>query len=179
MDSIAPQLGRYDEVLVVGDVRDGPLPTVEELVTSYGFNYRYVAHDAGHHCWGHCQVNWAAQFANGDYLHVNDDDDVWAPDAVDTMRLVITEYYGKPLLFRFKSYHHGLIFWHTRGVLVRNQVGGHCLVAPANRAGAFTCEYSGDFDWVMSTIMNCGGVQTAVWIDKIVCVARPPAHVLA
>lgn len=162
-----------DEVIVVGDTRDGELPGVQSLVQEYGPGFRYLAHDAGHACWGHCPLNHAVQFAEGDYVHVNDDDDVWAPDALEAMRSAAAEHPGQPLLFRFKSYHSGLIFWHLKGQLVRNAVGGHCLVVPAERAGRFACEYSGDFDWVMSSVMNCGGVQTAVWIDTIVCYARP------
>ena len=162
---------------MVGDTHDGELPGVERLVLTYGSRspaqFRYLAHDAGHHCYGHCQLNHAAGLAKGDYLHVNDDDDVWAPDAVEAMRSAAEEHPGQPLLFRFKSYHSGLIFWNTKGRLVRNQIGGHCLVTPTSRAGAFTCDYTGDFDWVMTSVMQCGGVQTAVWIDKIVCYARP------
>jgi hypothetical protein len=157
---------------VIGDVHDGPLPAVQELVAGYGPAFSYLAFDAGHHCYGHCQLNRAMWYVKGKYVHVNDDDDVWAPDAVETMRSAAGEHPGKPLLFRFKSYH-GPIFWNTKGRLIRHQVGGHCLVTPANRAGSFTCDYTGDFDWVMTSVMQCGGVQTAVWIDKVVCYARP------
>ena len=120
-----------------------------------------------------CQLNRALWYAKGKYVHVNDDDDVWAPDAVEAMRSAAQENPGKPLLFRFRSYVGRLLFWNTKGRLVRGQIGGHCLVVPTVKAGAFSCEYTGDFDWVMTSVMLCGGVQTAVWIDKVVCYARP------
>lgn len=172
--SIEPQLGPGDEVIVIGDTHDLPLPGVEQLVSARG--HTYVAHDAGHHCWGHCQLNYGLTLATGDYIHCQDDDDVWVPGAVDEMRMWAARYPYRPLLFKFKSYH-GPIFWQVK-VIARNYIGGHCAVVPRARAGRFSCEYSGDFEWVQSSVMRCGGAEQAVWVDKVICVARPPSGVL-
>lgn len=172
LDSVLPQMRPGDEVIVIGDTHDGDLPGVESLVSSYGFTY--LALDTGFHDYGHSQLNLGLEHARGDYIHVNDDDDIWAPGAVGIMRATAANYPGRPLLFRFLSYV-GLVYWHTRGLFARNHIGGHCLVAPnlPDKVGRWSPEYSGDFDYLESTISLHGGIDSAVWCDQIVAVARP------
>lgn len=173
LDSVAGQLAHSDEVIVVGDTHDGPLPAVEALVKSYGKQYRYLPFDAGHHCYGHCQLDAGIAVARGDYVHCNDDDDVWTDGALAAFRkLAGAVPKPVPFLFRFQSYV-GPIFWVQVGLFGRNLIGGHCLLAPRKGIGSFTCEYSGDFDYVESTVNNFGGPQNAVWREEIVCLARP------
>jgi len=168
------QLGPDDEVLVIGDTHERDLPMVERLVGSYGPRFGYVPFDAGHHCYGHCQLDHGFSLAQGDYLHVNDDDDVWTPTAAVTMRRAIEEAPDRPHLFRFQS-QFGTVFWDQRGLIERNHIGGHCLLAPnlPGKVGRFSCEYSGDFDMIRSTIDLHGGDASAVWHDELVAVARP------
>ena len=181
LDSIAWQLGAGDEVIVIGDTADGPLPGVEALVRDYDRRYpagvarfRYLAHDAGHHCWGHCQLNVGLTQARGEWLHVNDDDDVWVPNALPMLREAADGANGRPMLFRFMSYV-GLPFWVEQGRFERNWIGGHCLVAPnvPGKVGCWGEEYSGDFDYLESTINLHGGIEHAIWRSDIICVARP------
>ncbi len=174
LNSIAPQLDPSDEVIVVGDVHDGPLPNVESWVASYGSQFRYVPMDAGHHCFGHCQNNLGLKLAQGKYVHFNDDDDVWTVDAVGLMRKSVSLYPKDALLFRFHSYF-GLDFWDIAGHFERNYIGGHCLVAPnvTGKIGQWTCEYTGDFDYVESTVNLYGGPDRAIWINEFVAKARP------
>src|SRR5258708_1016840 len=103
LDSIAGQLGNNDEVIVVGDTLDGPLPSVEKLVESYGYRYRYFEHNSGVHDYGHSQLNEAIAAARKNWIHCSDDDDVWTPGAVSTMRTAANEADDHPLLFRFLS----------------------------------------------------------------------------
>lgn len=175
LSSLAGQLDPSDEVIVVGDVHDGPLPKVEAWVESYGSRFRYLSLDAGHHCFGHHQLDYGISHAKGDYIHCNDDDDVWTPDAVALMRRSVTVYPEKyALLFRFHSYF-GLDFWDFAGNMERNHIGGHCLVTPnvPDKIGSWTCDYTGDFDYVSSTVENFGGVEKAIWINEFVARARP------
>lgn len=178
LDSIAPQLGPADEVIVVGDTYDGPLPGVEQLVKSFGF--RYIDHDAGRHTFGHDQLNYGLRFARGDYWHCSDDDDAWAPGAVEKMRKAITADPGKVHLFRFRAYN-GLTYWLRQGLVERDTIGGHCLVAPniVGKYGEFGSTYSGDFDMVESTVNLNGGPEAAVWHNQIVAIARPTSAVYA
>lgn len=173
LGSIERQLKSGDEVIVVGDTHEGSLPGVEALVKSFGVQYRYLAIDAGHHCYGHCQLDAGIQSARGDYIHCSDDDDVWAEDALATFRRAAQSVPEPvPFLFRFQSYH-GPLFWVRAGLFERNLIGGHCLLAPREGAGRFTCAYNGDFDWVDTTVRNYGGPEQAVWREEIVAIARP------
>ena len=174
--SIVPQLEDGDEVIVIGDIHDGPLPGVEALCDEMGA--RYLEHDAGHHCWGHCQVGYGLEHARGQWLHVSDDDDIWTRNAAAYMREAARAWPGRPLLFRHLSYG-GMVFWETEGRLARNHIGGHSLVAPnvPGKVGRWTCDYSGDFDYVASCVAAHGGVDSAVWIDQLVNLARPLVEV--
>lgn len=168
------QLAPDDEVLVIGDTHERELPMVARLVGSYGPNFRYVGYDAGCHDYGHSQLNHGIDLAQGDYIHVNDDDDVWTPTAAVMMRRAIDAVPDRPHLFRFQSYF-GLVFWDQRGVVQRDHIGGHCLLAPniPGKVGRFGCEYAGDFDMIRSTLDLHGGDESAVWHDDLVAVARP------
>jgi glycosyltransferase involved in cell wall biosynthesis len=175
LESVQGQLRRGDEVIVVGDTYDGDLPAVEALVREFGHPYRYVAVNAGHHDWGHSQVNAGIALAQGDYIHVSDDDDVWTPDALTTFRKMASAVRAPvPFLFRFKSYY-GPVFWLQPGLFARNFIGGHCLLAPndPSRLGQWAPEYSGDYDYVEQTVNHYGGAEHVVWCESIVVLARP------
>lgn len=178
-----------DEVIVVGDCFDGPLPEVESLVRGYaaecGGHFRYVAFNGGMHSWGHREINAGIELARGDYLTFNDDDDVWAPGAFDTIRRVagaLPE--PRPLLFRFQT-HWGAVCWdelcrHSDGSLVPRQdhIGGHCAVFPnlPDRLGRWGDHYQGDFTFIRDTLALWPNKGTeAVWRDEIIAIARPGA----
>jgi GT2 family glycosyltransferase len=173
LESVYKQLKTGDEVIVIGDTHDGPLDGVEALVKAFGPKYRYMAVDAGHHCWGHCQLDAGIATAKGDYIHCSDDDDIWTDDALEAFRQCAASVQEpQPFLFRFKSYH-GPIFWVRPGQFERNLIGGHCLLAPRAAAGHFTCAYNGDFDWLDSTVQKFGGPTSVIWREEIVAIARP------
>ena len=160
---------------MVGDTLDGRLPGVESLVESLGPAFKYLSLDAGHHCWGHCQHNYAMTLAQGDYIHLNDDDDVWTEDAAATMRMAATTFPGKVLLFRFRSYIGHTLYWTQVGRMERDFIGGHCLVTPnvQSKIGRFACQYNGDYDWIEQTVNAFGGPEQAVWINHVIALARP------
>lgn len=174
IESIKHQLGPDDEVLIIGDTFHGDLPGVQSLVESYGSNFRYLPYDAGHSCWGHCQLSWAMTQARGDYWHANDDDDVYLPGAAEMMRKAAEAWPGKLLLFRFIS-QFGTIYWEEVGKVERNSIGGHCIVAPLipSKMGTYACVYSGDYDYIQQTVAKFGGANQAIWIDNLICRARP------
>lgn len=179
LSSIAPQLAAGDEVLVIGDTHDGPLPDVQRLVEGYGPQYRYLSLNYGSHAWGHPQINLGIDAAKGEYLTFNDDDDVYAPAAFAAMRALIAGLKEpKPLLFRFLA-HWGTAYW-IRGEqqrIAQDLVGGHCAVFPnlPERLGRWGDRYQGDYDFLRSTVdLWPNKDEDVVWVDEVIAVARPP-----
>jgi cellulose synthase/poly-beta-1,6-N-acetylglucosamine synthase-like glycosyltransferase len=159
------------EVIVIGDTYERDLSEVRAAVKEYGPRFRYTAHDAEHHCFGHCQLNHGLTKARGRFVHCQDDDDIYAPNALATIAEALEpDIAGVPHLFRFRSYW-GPEFWVQEGLVQEGLIGGHCLVAPRKAAGQFTCRYTGDFDWVKSTLDKSGG--KAIWHSDLICIARP------
>lgn len=148
---------------------------VEEIVREFDDpRISVVPHDAGHHCWGHCQLNAALDLVEDKHwVGGNDDDDVWLPTALDSMREEIAKLREpRPLLFRFKSYH-DTVHWRTAGEFSQGTIGGHCGLfykAKGHSLGQFTCRYEGDFDYLESTLALQG---EPVWVDKLTALARP------
>jgi hypothetical protein len=160
-----------DEVLVLGDTLDGPLPHVERMASVVP-GASYIEVNTGHHCYGHCQLTEGLKLAAADWLTFNDDDDVYLPGAFAVIRRAIRQQpYPRPLLFRFVS-RLGVIFWFTPS-LHEGNVGGHCLVVPNVHAklGTWTCRYEGDYDFVEETVKRWGG--DVEWREEIIARARP------
>lgn len=176
--SIAPQLLPHDEVIVIGDVYDNSLPETELAVRrfndSFEASFRYIEFAGTGHDWGHSQANRGFTVARGDLIHLNDDDDVWTPEAARAIREAAMEAPGSPLLFRFISMF-GLIYWPIRGYVARDYLGGHCLVQPniPDRIGFMAPLYTGDFDMIEECLTRHGGRHTAVWRQEIIAHARP------
>jgi len=172
--SIAPQLEPDDEVVVIGDTLGAVLTGSQAIVESFGPQFRWVEYAGQVHTYGHQQLNYGISVARGDYIHCSDDDDIWAPEAAKAMRRGIDADPGRPLLFKFHSWH-SYTYWDFYGLLAMNHVGGHCLVAPniAGKIGRWGDSYQGDFDYIMETVTLHGGIDSVVWRDEIVCIARP------
>ena len=181
LESAAPQMLPGDEVIVVGDTTDGPLPETEAICRDFPF-VRYVECPSGEHNWGHEQTDHGLTIARGDWLLCNDDDDIWTPGAFEAIRGAIA--YAKvprPLLFRFKShYGDGFVFWHTPSPewIRPGHIGGHCLVQP-NAPGKVgmrlkhgTYRYESDFDQIANTLALWRPVEP-LWCDFIIAEARP------
>lgn len=168
-ESVSDQLADGDEVLVVGDTHDGPLFHVIEQVRARGFNY--VEHDAGHHCWGHCQINYGMTWANGDYLVFIDDDDCFPDGALQAIRdAAYTLREPRPMIFRFYSRRHGRVLPPTHEVR-ESAIGGHALVAPniPDRLGQWGERYAGDFDFIVSTLALWP--EGPAWFDDVIACA--------
>lgn len=167
--SLNGQLQDDDEVLIVGDTHDGPLFYVVEQVRAAGFTY--LEHDAGHHCWGHCQINYGITQARGDYLIFIDDDDCFPAGALDAVRRAIATQPGpRPLMFRFWSERHGREL--PPGHYVQESaIGGHAMVVPniPDKLGRWGERYAGDYDWIVSTLAHWP--QGPAWFDDVIACA--------
>lgn len=181
LESAAPQVLPGDECIVVGDTLDGPLPQTEAICRDYPW-VRYIEHAHDAHRWGHPQFDAGQAAAIGDWLIGQDDDDVWTPDAFAAIRAAIAHAeYPRPLLFRFRSYFGGFVFWHTAGPewIRQGHIGGHCLVQPGRAHGKVgqravngTYRYESDFDWITSTLANWAPIEP-LWCDHVIAEQRP------
>lgn len=173
--SLEGQLTLGDQVLVVGDTHDGPVERAESLVVNhphFPLNvFDYIEHDAGHHCWGHCQIVHGMRHATGDYLVFIDDDDCFSDGALDAIRRAAAEQPSpRPLMFRFWSERHGMYF-PPRHEVRESAIGGHCMVVPniPDRLGQWTCRYAGDYDFIVSTLELWP--EGPAWYDDVIACA--------
>jgi hypothetical protein len=165
--SVVDQLRHGDEVLVVGDTFEGrpTLPKIDDPA------FQYVEHDAGHHCWGHCQINYGITQARGDYLLFIDDDDCFPDGALDTVRKAIAEQpEPRPLMFKFWSERHGMVL-PPRHEVRESAIGGHALVVPniPEKLGRWGERYAGDYDFIVSTLEHWP--EGPAWYDDVIACA--------
>lgn len=168
--SLAGQLAPGDELLIVGDTHGGELDAVEAWCNAHGATY--LPYDAGHHCWGHCQINHGMRHAQGDYLVFNDDDDTFAPGALAAIRRAIGhQVEPRVLLFKFFAGRLGRTL-PERYVVEESAIGGHCIVPPNDpaRLGQWSCRYGGDFDFIQTTLAHWP--DGPAWFDDVIALAR-------
>lgn len=170
--SLDPQLRPDDEVLIIGDTHDDPLSHLAAAIEGRGEPYRFLPYDAGHHCWGHCQMNYALTQATGDYLVFIDDDDTFAPGALAIIRQRIALLAApRVLMFKFYCQRLGRTL-PEQYAAVESAIGGHCIVPPniPTRLGRWGERYGGDFDFIASTLALWNAPP--VWNDDVIAIAR-------
>lgn len=172
-ESLAGQLREDDEVIVVGDTFERDLSDVQQMVEGWG--WRWVEHDAGRAAWGHPQVNYGMEVATGDYILFQDDDDLYYPDALTSVRRAVRHLDPpRPLLFKFRAMRFGgTTFWRERGVVAEGAIGGHCMVVPnvKEKLGKWTDRYEGDFDFIEETLRLWQPLEP-VWRQEVIVLAR-------
>lgn len=179
--SLLPQLADGDEVIVCWDTHDGDaahdacwtwVTTSPHQAAIEDGQVWLVPHDAGHHCYGHHQLNEGMIWATGDYLVFQDDDDIFSEDALASIRAAIAETPGRPLMFRFVT-HYRLVLW-AEPRLAEGWVGGHGFVPPnrPGKLGRWGCRYEGDFDFIASTLARYPE-DSLVWREEVISRARP------
>ncbi len=174
-ESLTGQVMLGDQVLIVGDTHDGPVEAAETLVTDHEWFklgvLHYIEHDAGHHCWGHCQINEGMRHATGDYLVFIDDDDCFPDGALDAIRrAAAAQPAPRPLLFRFWSRRHG-VYLPPRHEVRESAIGGHSIVVPnvPERLGQWGERYAGDFDFIVETLALWP--DGPAWYDDVIACA--------
>lgn len=142
--SITPQLLHGDELLVERD-------------------------DSGD--WGAAARTRAIAKASGDHLIFLDDDDVWTPDALQTVRSALAANPGRPHLFQMR-YSGGRVLW-DRQEIADGVVSTVQFVCPNDpfKFGVWTTRYQGDYDFIRTT---CDHYPAGpVWVPKVICEVRP------
>jgi len=148
LESIACQLGRYDQVFVVGD---GIYPEARRAIQSYDDRFTYFElSDGPHYDWGARARNFAIERAKKSYIAFMDDDDESLPGAFAAIKGAVHEFPGHPFMFRMK--HGSSVLWRTKEIAIGN-VSSQMVVVPNDqkRLGRFTERYEGDYDFIRST----------------------------
>jgi glycosyltransferase involved in cell wall biosynthesis len=174
-DSLRKKLYPGDEVIVVGDTTDGPLDAVEAFVGQQP-QWRYLDGQSTEHSWGHREINRGIEDARGDYLVFQDDDDVFAGDAIANIHRAIRRLDPpRPHLFRFRAarYAGGMTIWQQQGRVEEGWIGGHCIVTPnvPERTGRWTDRYAGDFDFIAETLRLWEPLEP-IWRPEVITLAR-------
>jgi hypothetical protein len=174
LDSIAPQKRPGDQVIVIGDTREGDLVETEALCARHPAGALYVPWTDGTMTHGHRQINHGMGLATADYLTFNDDDDIYVADAFDNIRDAAGMTPARPLLFRFRSYLGGQEFWLLPGLVRQGCIGGHCAVFPNDpaRLGRWGDHYEGDFTFIADSLERWKPVEP-VWCFDIIAIQRP------
>lgn len=165
--SLEGQLQPGDEILLVIDTLDG----VPDLPPKPSMAIRAIAHNAGHHCWGHCQINYGMRRAQGDYLVFIDDDDCFPDGALDAIRRAAAEQPSpRPLMFQFYSRRHGRTL-PPRHEVRESAIGGHAIVVPniPEKLGQWGERYAGDYDFIVSTLALWP--EGPAWYDDVIACA--------
>lgn len=171
--SLDGQLRDGDEVLIVGDTFHGDLSHVARAVAATP-HWRWLEHDAGRAAWGHPQINYGMEQATGDYLVFQDDDDVFAPDALLYIRRATRHLEPpRPLIFKFKIARAGGLVLPQGQVVAENRIGGHCLVVPnvKDKLGTWTDRYAGDWDFIEETLRLWEPIKP-VFRPEVITLAR-------
>lgn len=168
--SIAYQGAPIEDVLVVGDgYHMQTAELVREFASWTAYPCRYIATEKTRD-WGHSQLNYALQHVRGDYVIVQDDDDIFLPRALtEAARLIRELDVPKPIIGRVKSPYRGLL-WQKPGLDA--VLDGHCLLVPNDKKklGYFTSAYDGDQAYIHHTLR---AYPEWAWTDRIWTLARP------
>lgn len=129
--------------------------------------------------WGYRARQEMMQKATGDALLFMDDDDVYAPGALRTIRQKLALAPDSIHVFRMDPTNHPSVgteyVWHTEGAIESGNVCSQILCIPTSLwLGAWGRRYEGDFDFFKSTIDLNPGVEV-LWHEDVVCILRPEA----
>ncbi len=166
------QLRAGDEIIIAGDITDGPLTDTEAMCAEFGV--RYVPSTKGVHDWGHSQINHAMKHARGDYLFFNDDDDIFTPDAFASIRDFASGLdQPAPIMFKFLSQYR-IVIWGEPWI-EQGYVGGHNFVVPNKPEwlGEWAPHYEGDFAFIVSTCAKIPLDVPLFWRSEVIAIARP------
>jgi glycosyltransferase involved in cell wall biosynthesis len=171
LESIVPQLGRGDEIIVISDgksdiARDICAPYVQcvylETEPSYVF--------------GNKQRDYGIEKANGTHIAFCDDDDIFLPWALQSIRKAADSHPDAMFIFKvepngYKAVHHPHL-WVERTIRKGNIMS--CGVVVPNRPDLpkwqlSPDEYAADFYFAQQCAQHC----EVIWRDEVIARTRP------
>jgi Glycosyl transferase family 2 len=171
--SIRDQASYHEvEIVLVADTHELPFSALADIVElADEHDATLYEHDAGFHWYGHPQLQYGMEQAQGLYVAAIGDDDEYVPGALDVIREAIEHPDPPgPLLFRAVM-KWGEVLWDARR-LAEGRISAQNIVAPnvPGRLGIWaTDRYAGDFTFIAQTVAawQSAGLAPA-WRDDIV-----------
>lgn len=138
-----------DEIIVVGNVKDGVVDHGKERRT------RYVWHRPGGD-WGHTERNDATPLVRTPYIAHIDDDDVYTPRTREAMADAIRQAPERPTIFRMR-FPSGITLW-REPVIYCGNLGTPCFLIPNDppKLGRWGSFVGGD----------CQFLETSKWLPE-------------
>lgn len=163
--------GPDDEVLVVVDAahRDGYGPAgINDALAGLAATCRSVRllqPDEARGSWGGPARNHGVGLARGSHLLFIDDDDVYWPGAIDTIRAWVADAPASIHVWRMVA-RGGKVVW-AAPKLVQGNIGTPMFCVPRGAAGVWTERYEGDFDFVRDSHRRMNDQDCLVWHEDI------------
>lgn len=152
--SVSNQLGPRDELFVVSD---GELPLVRSIVSEFDSlqQLRFIEHQDPVSTFGWAQRNVAMRQAQADVLAFLDDDDIYLPNAIASIRREAA--HGRPMIFRRE--YKDKFSW-TKPEFIEGEIGTGMFVVPRQPGRWMPCPaeltrikpgYT-DYRWILKTL---------------------------
>lgn len=151
-----------DQIIVVGD---GSQPLAKEICQEFKYCNLWFIETLPTKCWGHAQRNFGQSYATKTHLTFMDDDDKYAPGALNIIRKEIALFPKCPIIFRM-SYPNKFILWVNTEVRMGN-VGTPMIVVPNDptKLGVWGSRREGDFDFLNTMKWN---KKDIMWSPEII-----------
>lgn len=186
INSVISQETRSSDILLLVVDRREPLDDDAEAVLAtvlraapyyFDINLRVMDHPNNRPTFSHEQAAYGLSFVpDGHWISLIGDDDVYTPGAWKSIRDRAEAGPPRPLLFRM-DHNAGGIIWREVGRIQEGQISEQNLIVPKlpGLIGTWDFErYSGDFEWVDSTLKlwAARGIEPD-WDDTIIQFSRP------
>jgi predicted O-methyltransferase YrrM len=170
LESVTEQTCTRDEVIVVFDGRDEVVRPLVDVVRNMRGIHALVLPGGPKNDYGAEARTVGARLATGDFLAFIDDDDVYLPGALATVRRAISDELSRPHMFRMTRQPHAGELWNSPVISLGN-VSTQMFVTPNDpgRLGQWTSRYGGDYDFIRSTVdLYPTRDRSVVWHEEVV-----------
>lgn len=173
LKSLQPQVQPNDYLTVAFDARDDEniFEEVREFLDNLKCNCTLIMEPVNLGYWGHGIRN-AHNLLPGDFIMHADDDDIYTPDALDTVRKYCTD---KSTLYIFKmQLNNGYSLWINKKITL-GEIGTPMGVIPSfyNSKSIWKERYGGDFDFYDALQKIIPNVE---FVDKNIYIIRPSSQ---